>query len=440
MEGLLDIYKIINEIRDCSSSKAKSHILTKNSNNELLKKILIYTYNDNQYKIKKTTLDKMNFNSEEMSKWNCNIFKMLDELASSNINKELTNEVEKFISYFTDEKVRELIMCILLKDLRFGMNVKSINKSIPNLIPIFGVQLAESYDKHKKVISGKEFILSTKLDGGRLLVINRENETLFYTRAGKQMEGLIELEKDFKNLPIGCYDGELIAEGTFENSAEMYNATMKRSRIKGVKRGLKMMCYDFIEEEKDFWSGKCKIKCIDRKNRLQEILEKHKVNHIEYLYPLYIGTDVDMIEKYSAEAIANQDEGIMCNVADAPYETKRSKNLLKVKIFKEADVLVVDIVEGTGKYVGMVGALKCKFMYNGEVCEVETGSGLTDSERELFWNNPSLILNKVITVKCFEVTKDSKTGKHSLRFPTINLRYPNLIRTDKFTLEDTNVD
>ena len=283
MEGLLDIYKIIKEIRDCSSSKAKNHILTKNSNNELLKRILIYTYNDNQYGIKQTTLDKMSFDDNGVSKWGCNVFKMLDELASSNINKELTNEVEKFINYFTDEKVRELIICILLKDLRFGMNVKSINKAIPNLIPIFGVQLAESYEKHKKIVNGKEFILSTKLDGGRLLVINRENETLFYTRAGKRMEGLIELEKDFKNLPIGCYDGELIAEGAFENSAEMYNATMKRSRVKGVKRGLKMMCYDFIEVEKDFWNGKCKVKCVDRKNRLQEILEKHKTNEYAYV-------------------------------------------------------------------------------------------------------------------------------------------------------------
>ena len=59
MEGLLDVYKIIKDIRDCSSTKAKQHILTKNANNELLRKILIYTYNNNQYGIQKKTLEKI---------------------------------------------------------------------------------------------------------------------------------------------------------------------------------------------------------------------------------------------------------------------------------------------------------------------------------------------------------------------------------------------
>lgn len=436
MKSLLDVYNIIKEVKNCSSSKAKQHILTKNADNELLKKVLIYTYNDNQYGIKKTTLDKMEFNgTEEKSKWGCNVFKMLDELASSNINKDLTNEVEKFINYFTDEKVQELIICILLKDLRFGMNVKSINKSIPNLIPSFGVQLAESYDKNKKVVNGKEFILTTKLDGGRLLVINRNNEVLFYTRAGKKIDGLVELEKDFKNLPIGCYDGELIAEGIFETSVEMYNATMKRSRVKGNKIGLKMMCYDFISEEADFWSGKCKTRCIDRKNKLQKILEAHKTKHIEYLYPLYIGSDINMIEKYSKLATENHEEGVMLNISDAPYETKRSKNLLKIKLFKTADVLVESIHEGEGKLVGMLGKVTVSYLYEGEKYSVDCGTGFNENQRKLYYEQPELILNKIVTIKFFEVTQN-QNGNYGLRFPC----WQDIIRTDKSGIEDTNID
>lgn len=441
MNSLNDIISIIDELKSTNSSRAKQHILRKNNQNELLKKILIYAYGDKKFKIQQKTIDKMDLNNEEDNDmWNHNIFKMLDYLDINNINNNIVTEVEKLIRYYSNDKMQNLILDIIRKDLRCNISVKTINAAIPGLIPTFGVMLAESYEKHKKVIEGKEFILSTKLDGSRLLVINRENEILFYTRAGKRMEGLVELEESFKQLPNGCYDGELIAEGEFDNSAEQYKATMKRSRVKGKKSGLKMMCYDFVENEKEFWSGKCNTRCIDRKNRLQEILENNKVKHIEYLYPLYVGKDVDMIEKYSAEAVANQEEGIMCSIADSPYETKRVKSLLKVKLFKTADVLVTDIVEGTGKYVGMVGALKCKFMYNGKVYDVETGSGLQDSERKLFWNNPSLILNKIITIKCFEISKNSSTGNYSLRFPTINLRYPDLIRIDKFTIEDTNVD
>ena len=79
------------------------------------------------------------------------------------------------------------------------------------------------------------------------------------------MEQLIELEKDFINLPEGVYDGELLAIGEFNNAAEQYKETMKRSRIKGVKTGLKMVCYDYIEDIDSFFNGLDNTPCIDRK-------------------------------------------------------------------------------------------------------------------------------------------------------------------------------
>lgn len=435
MYGLHEIARIIEEVESCSSTKAKQHILKRNEDNKTLQKVLYYAYNDMNYGVKQTTIDKMMFVPDGDYKWD-NVWVMFEELGKANINNDLVLKISNTVGYFADEKVRELLVKILLKDLRCGLNVKGIAKVFPDLIPIFGVQLAESYDKYKKLIDGKkEFILSTKLDGGRLLVINRKDEALFYTRAGKKMEGLVELEKDFKKLPTGVYDGELIAEGDFETSADMYNATMKRSRVKGVKRGLKMLCYDFIKDEKDFWKGECKTKCIDRKNQLQEVLEEYKVNHVEYLYPLYIGKDVKMIEKYSAEAIANQDEGIMLNVADASYVTKRTKNLMKVKIFKTADVLVEAIHEGEGKYANTLGRITVSFLYEGNKYSVDCGSGFTDAQRDYWYTHQNELIGKVVTLKIFEVSKNQQGG-YGLRFPI----WLNEVRTDKFTLEDTNVD
>ena len=436
MNSLNDIVSIINELKSTNSSRAKQHILRKNNQNELLKKILFYTYGDKQFKIKQKTIEKMNFNDKDDDDiWNHNIFRMLDFLATNNINSNIVNEVEKLIRYYPDDRIKMLILDIIQKDLRCNISVKTINTAIPGLIPTFGVMLAESYDKHKKAIEGKEFILSTKLDGSRLLVINRKNETLFYTRAGKRMDGLVELEESFKQLPNGCYDGELIAEGKFDNSAEQYKTTMKRSRIKGKKTGLKMMCYDFVENEKEFWSGKCNIKCIDRKARLQEVLENNKVDHIEYLYPLYIGADVDMIEKYSAEAVANQEEGIMCSIADSPYETKRVKTLLKVKLFKTADVLVEKIHRGEGKYADTLGRITVSFLYKGNKYSIDCGSGFSENQRHFYYKNPNEIVGKIVTLKYFEISKNQQGG-YGLRFPI----WLDIIRDDKFTLEDTNID
>ena len=386
------------------------------------------------YGVKQTTIDKMMFVPDGDYRWN-NIWDMFEDLAKSNINNDLVLKISNTIGYYENKEVQDLLLRILLKDLRCNINAKSINKAIPGLIQIFGVQLAESYEKHKNVVEGKEFILSTKLDGSRLLVINRRTGALFYTRAGKQMEGLVELEEDFKLLPIGVYDGELLAEGDFQCSAEQYKETMKISRKKGVKRGLKMVCYDFIENEKDFWNGRCDTKCIDRKNNLQRILEGYNVKHIEYLYPLYVGRNVSMIEKYSAEAIANQEEGIMCNIADAPYETKRTKNLQKVKIFKTADVLVETIHKGEGKYADTLGKITVSFLYEGNKYSVDCGSGFSDEQRDYWYNHQEELIGKIVTLKIFELSKNQQGGV-GLRFPI----WLNIIRDEKHGLEDTNVD
>jgi DNA ligase-1 len=52
---------------------------------------------------------------------------------------------------------------------------------------------------------------------------------------------------------------------------------------------------------------------------------------------------------------------------------------------------------------------------------MNVGSGLSDNERVLWYKDPSLILNKIITVQYFEETVDSKTGTLSLRFPTLKV-------------------
>ena len=110
---------------------------------------------------------------------------------------------------------------------------------------------------------------------------------------------------------------------------------------------------------------------------------------------------------------------------------------MKVKKFNEADVLCVGINEGDGRLKGTTGALVCKFIYKGKECDVEVGTGINDSDRKLIFDNPSLVVGKVITIKYFEVSKDSKTGKYSLRFPSF--LGMNHVRIDKSTLEETNI-
>lgn len=69
---------------------------------------------------------------------------------------------------------------------------------------------------------------------------------------------------------------------------------------------------------------------------------------------------------------------------------------LKVKPFKSFDVPITAVIEGTGKYVGMLGAFMTDM---GKV-----GTGFTDKDRKEYFS-PDMV-GKTIEVKCMELTKD----------------------------------
>lgn len=122
-----------------------------------------------------------------------NGFDMLDILATSNINDALRRNVITFLWCQLSE-VRELFIRILTKDLRCNISSKTINKAIPKLIPTFEVMLAENYFKQKEgFLNGRDFMLSTKLDGHRMCAIKENNIVRFYTRQGQLIEGLIDI-------------------------------------------------------------------------------------------------------------------------------------------------------------------------------------------------------------------------------------------------------
>ncbi|KAJ1549527.1 hypothetical protein HK096_011428, partial [Nowakowskiella sp. JEL0078] len=93
-------------------------------------------------------------------------------------------------------------------------------------------------------------------------------------------------------------------------------------------------------------------------------------------------------------------EGLMLRSPNSLYEGKRSKSLLKVKSFYDAEAIVEGYEDGKGKHKGTVGALKCK-MECGKVFKI--GTGLSDAERR----NPPKI-GDIVTYKLQELTPDGK--------------------------------
>lgn len=71
-------------------------------------------------------------------------------------------------------------------------------------------------------------------------------------------------------------------------------------------------------------------------------------------------------------------EGLMLRRADAPYRSGRSDDLIKLKMFEDAEAVVLAHLPGQGKYQHMTGALLVE-MPNGQRFKI--GSGLSDADR-----------------------------------------------------------
>jgi DNA ligase-1 len=325
-----------------------------------------------------------------------------------------------------DQECAELLEKLICKDLSLGVDSKTVNKEIPNLINRFDCMLAKKYFDAPEKISGKEFAVTTKLDGFRLIAIKDEHGNVkFYSRVGQPVEGLIEIEAEFANLPDNvAFDGELTISDYFKmSSKEAYKAASKIIRLKGdtPKTGLTYRVFDCMSAV-EFMSQKCNKTYSERRELLDTFADRVDLKHIDVLPVLYRGTDTSKIAEWLNKITAEDGEGCMLNLTDSPYVWGRTWNLQKCKKFQSLDLEVVGVEEGSGRLTGTLGAIHVRYK-GGNI--VKVGSGFSDDERKLYFEHPELILNKIVEIKYFESSCNAD-GLESLRFPTwvSNIRDP----------------
>jgi DNA ligase-1 len=286
--------------------------------------------------------------------------------------------------------------------------------------------LAQKYFDNTAKLEGSEFAITTKLDGFRLIAIKDETGNVkFYSRVGQLVEGLVEIESEFANLPCDlAFDGELtISDYFMMSSKDAYKKASKIIRLKGdtPKTGLTYRVFDCMSAT-EFMSQKCDKTYSERRELLDTFAGRVDLKHIDVLPVLYRGTDASKITEWLNKITAEDGEGCMVNLMDSPYVWSRTWNLMKVKKFTSLDLEVVDVEEGSGRLTGMLGAIHVRYK-DGNI--VKVGSGFSDEERKLYWEQPDFIMNKVVEIKFFEESTNAD-GTFSLRFPTwvSNIRDP----------------
>lgn len=97
-------------------------------------------------------------------------------------------------------------------------------------------------------------------------------------------------------------------------------------------------------------------------------------------------------------------EGLMIRQLGCPYLPNRTEALLKLKPLQYGFGIVVEVIEGQGKFKDMVGAFKVRFPSERWYFNIG-GGNMTDEQRKEVWENRDLYVNRRIRFSCTEISK-----------------------------------
>jgi len=411
----INTMKLFGLLSNTSSNNAKRDIIIENTENSHFLKFLDYLLNP--FLITGISAKKISKETEKPPTKSFETFCGLMEyiLENNTGSDEVIANIRQFLNT-ADESLREFYSSIITKSAKIGCDIKSINKALgEEFIPQWEVQQGMTIEK-SPLKEHEWFSLSQKLNGVRGTYF----EGKIISRQGKEFIGLDHITNDINRLfpdpDKWVLDGELVRQNK-EGLADNENfriGTGLLSQDDADKSGIQFIIFDLIPKS-EFVTGESGLTYSFRLAQLKEIGEKAaelNLQSIKLVEILYTGIDLEMIDHYLDQMVAEDKEGLMLN-RDKKYYRKRHNGILKVKRFYTVDLKITDTEAGSGRLLGKLGAFVVDYKGN----PLNVGSGMTDQQRYEFWEARESLIGRVIEVKYKEESQDKKTGHYSLQFP-----------------------
>ena len=431
---------MVEELSSTTSNNEKKDILYKwGGTHPKLLNLMEYIYSDyKKYYITSKNCKKYNNNyGDSTGQHLCHenyfgdLFTMLDNLN----NRVWTgHEAISYVNGFVENhsEYEDLIWRIIDRDMKCRVSTSLINKVFPGTIPVFKVALADNYKPGIANFEEEMWLCSRKLDGVRCLaIIDEDGDIKFYSRGGNEFLTLDNVKKDLKKLNLSSVvlDGELCIVD--EDGNEDFQSVMKEINRKNhtIDNPL-FQIFDFLTLD-EFNSQEGEVELGMRLTFLRAALSSDTykgkpIQHLKVLEQLLI-EDSDSFQVMFDQASENGWEGLMLR-KNVGYVGKRSKDLLKVKKFYDEEYKVIHCESGPVRYIKDDKEVEEEMLSNIVIehkgNRVGVGSGFSIDQRKEFFEDPSKIMYKTVTIQYFEESKN-KDGEYSLRFPVLKHVYQN---------------
>lgn len=320
------------------------------------------------------------------------------------------------VNNYCNENECDLLYLICNRDLDCGVTATTLNKVFgPDFIPQFKVQLAVEVPVKDCPLP---CIGQLKYNGVRVVAFIEDQQVILKTRNGKEFK-YPELEKILLQSRSFC-KGDYVLDGelTFGDSKNINHAKVSgivNSAIKGTPI-VEKLTYNVFDGMlvRDFQNRFCNLDYKSRYNEIDNVINFINSDFVK-LAETYSFNSYEAIDNTFENLLSQGYEGMIIKTWKHFYNFKRSKDWIKLKAIKTADLICSAIADGTGKYEGGIGALICSGVVEGKQISVKVGSGLSDEDR--INSNPHDYVNKVIEVKYNSIIQNVQTGEWSLFLP-----------------------
>ncbi|OOF36037.1 DNA ligase [Rodentibacter heidelbergensis] len=222
------------------------------------------------------------------------------------------------------------------------------------------------------------WVMSEKLDGVR----GYWNGKQLLSRQGQALSPPAYF---IKNFPPFAIDGELFSERQHFEEIASITKSFKGDRWEK----LKLYVFDVPDAKGNLF---------ERLDVLKTYLKTHPTPYIQIIEQIPV-QNKSHLHHFLKEVESQQGEGVVVRNPNAPYERKRSSQVLKLKTAHDEECTVIAHHKGQGQFENVMGSLTCQNQRG----EFKIGSGFNFTERE----NPPPI-GAVITYKYRGLTHSGK--------------------------------
>lgn len=409
LKELKMIKDIINELNKSNSSNYKLDLLKKYQVDSVFKKLLELTYNRNKYNFnisKNYIVQNSKFLNVHGNKNIEDVLTEIETLGSSGIRGNKTHEFVDELLKNLDSENKEILLNVLGRDLKIGLNIKNINKVFKNLIPKPNyMRCAVLSEKTLKKIKFPAFI-QLKMDGTYREIHVADGQVTGKTRSGEEYFNPV-LFKEMMNFPNGYYTGELTIDGE-----SRFTGNGLINSLNPPYEKINFTVWDYLTD--DDYLEKTKRPYELRFNTLKDILENHSER--VKLVPNYEVNSIDEALKHVSDWMEQGLEGGVLKDKQNCFKNGTSGTQLKIKLKVDAEMRITGFTEGTvgTKREGKIGAIQFS---NDEGTVKGQCSGFSDAELDEFTKNKDNLIGKIISVEFNDIVKSENNDYYALSHP-----------------------